>query len=99
VAGEYRRRNALSQIVEKPLTEMTEAELAAFYYEHRDDPTIWGDPVPAPKRRGPPKEFGGIRLTVRFTPAEADRLDAECERTGETYSALVRRLVGDLAAR
>ncbi len=80
----------------KPLTDMTEEERAAFYYEHRDDETIWGDLEPAPKRRGPKKQFG-VMLTVRFTTEEAELLNQEQLRTGNTYSEIVRRLVHTLA--
>ena len=34
--------------MDRDFEEMTEAELAAYFYEHRDDPKEWGEPIPSP---------------------------------------------------
>jgi hypothetical protein len=72
----------------------TEKEWADYYQAHKDDPDLWGDPVPPPKRpRGRPSLGRGARISVRFTPEEMAGIRAKSKAEGITYSEVVRRAV------
>ena len=72
----------------------TEQEWADYYQAHKDDPDLWGEPVPAPKRsRGRPSRNMGARISVRFTPEEMEGIRAISEKEDLTYSEVVRRAV------
>ena len=74
----------------------TEAELAAYYEAHRDDPNEWEElPSPSPLKRSRGRPSRGFRatITVRFTEAEAELIRREASRTESTYSEVVRRAV------
>lgn len=73
----------------------SEAERAAFYQAHKDDPDVWGE-LERPARRGPKKRLTAT-ITVRFSPDESDLIRREAERTGSNYSEVVRRAVRALA--
>ncbi|MFC4532555.1 plasmid mobilization protein [Sphaerisporangium dianthi] len=64
---------------------MSEAELAEYYYEHRDDPDFLGEEVP---------QAGSNRLSsmvsVRFPPEEAVRVRRAAEEAGMTLSSYLR---------
>lgn len=72
----------------------TEKEWADYYQAHRDDPELWGDPVPPPRKaRGRPSRNMGARISVRFTPEEMTGIRAKSLEEGLTYSEVVRRAV------
>lgn len=72
----------------------TEQEWADYYQAHKDDPDLWGEPVPPPKRpRGRPSRGMGARISVRFTPEEMEGIRATAKKEGLTYSEVVRRAV------
>jgi hypothetical protein len=72
----------------------TEQEWADYYQAHKDDPDLWGDPVPPPKRsRGRPSRNMGARISVRFTPEEMAGIRARSQEEGLYYSEVVRRAV------
>ena len=74
----------------------TEKEWAAYYQAHKDDPDLWGEPVPPPKKaRGRPSRNLGARISVRFTPEEMDGIRAKSKEEGLTYSEVVRRAVNE----
>lgn len=64
--------------------EMTEAELADYFYRHRDD--IAGEEVSSqtPVRLD-------VMISARFTAAEAARVRAAAERAGMSVSAFLRQ--------
>jgi hypothetical protein len=66
--------------------EMTEAELADYYYAHRDD--LAGDEVTsdAPERMD-------VMISARFSPAEAAELRAAAARAELSVSAFLRQCV------
>jgi len=66
--------------------DMTEAELAEYYYAHRDD--LAGDEVPS---RVP--ERMDVMISARFTPSEAADLRAAAERARMSVSAFLRHRV------
>lgn len=66
--------------------EMTEAELAEYYYAHRAD--LAGEEVPS---RSP--ERMDVMISARFTPSEAAQLRAAAERAGMSVSAFLRQRV------
>ena len=69
----------------------TEQELADFYQAHKDDPDIWGDPEPAPRRPGRPSKGLSATITVRFTPEEVALIRKAAQITGApTYSEILR---------
>ena len=75
----------------------TEQEWADYYQAHKDDPEVWGDVVPPPKKpRGRPSQNMGARISVRFTPEEMKSIRAKSQEEGVTYSEVVRRAVHDL---
>lgn len=69
----------------------SEAERAAFYQAHKDDPDVW-EKIERPKRRGPKKRLSST-ITVRFSQDETDLIRREAERTDSNYSEVVRRAV------
>jgi hypothetical protein len=64
--------------------EMTEAELADYFYTHRDD--LAGDEVPSqmPERLD-------VMLSVRFSAAEAAEIRATAQRARMSVSAFLRQ--------
>jgi hypothetical protein len=72
----------------------TEQEWADFYQANKDDPDLWGEPVPPPKRsRGRPSRNMGARISVRFTPDEMAGIRAKAEEEDISYSEVVRQAV------
>lgn len=63
---------------------MTEAELAADFYEHRDD--LAGDEVPSEK----PARLD-VMLSARFSRDEVEVLRGSAQRAGLTLSAFLRQ--------
>lgn len=68
------------------LDEMTEAELADYFYAHRED--LAGEEVPS---RTP--ERMDVMISARFAPAEAAELRAAAERAKMSVSAFIRQRV------
>lgn len=64
--------------------EMTEAELADYYYEHRDD--LAGEEVPShtPRRLD-------VMISARFSTSEAAAVRAAAERARMSVSAFLRQ--------
>jgi hypothetical protein len=65
---------------------MTEAELAEYFYAHRDD--LAGEEVPS---RTP--ERMDVMISARFTPSEAVELRAAAEQARMSVSAFLRQRV------
>lgn len=74
----------------------SEAERAAFYQAHRDDPDVWEQPKRPRRRPGPPKKLSDT-ITVRFSVEETDLIRREAERTDSNYSEVIRKAVRALA--
>lgn len=70
-----------------------EEQDAAFYESHKDDPTIWREPVEAPE----PRRESGLEATiaVRFSADDAGGIRRLAREQGLTYTELVRRAVQD----
>ncbi len=66
--------------------EMTEAELAEYFYAHRDD--LAGEEVPS---RAP--ERMDVMISARFAPSEAAELRAAAEQARMSVSAFLRQRV------
>ncbi|HYJ33788.1 MAG TPA: hypothetical protein VE326_11265 [Candidatus Binatia bacterium] len=66
-------------------SDMTEAELAEYYYEHRDDPDMWGEPVSSRE----PERLDTV-ISLRFTSDEAASLREAAKSAGINVSALLR---------
>lgn len=66
--------------------DMTEAELAEYFYAHRDD--LAGEQVPSR-----PPERMDVMISARFSPTEAAALRAAAERAKMSVSAFLRRQV------
>lgn len=70
--------------------------LAGFYYDHRDDADLWGDPEDwqdvTPLARPKRKDLG-IVLSTRFNLDEMRRLDDLCDRVGLDHFALIKQAV------
>lgn len=82
----------------KELAEMTEAERAMYYFEHRDDSEEMGDwetvESPILKRKpGRPSRGYTVSYAVRFTREEFQHVEALAKAAGITGSELVRRAV------
>jgi hypothetical protein len=71
---------------DKDPDDMTEAELAQYYYTHRDD--LAGDEVPS---RVP--ERMDVMISARFTQSEAAEVRAAAERARMSISAFLRQRV------
>jgi hypothetical protein len=72
----------------------TEQEWADFYQAHKDDPEVWGEEVPPPrKQRGRPSKGMAGRISVRFTPEEMHDIKARAHKEGIFLSDVVRRAV------
>lgn len=69
---------------DKHVENMTEAELADYYYEHRDDPDLAGEQV---EYRAP----RGARLAVRLSFDEEREVREAAERAGMSVSAFLRQ--------
>lgn len=65
---------------------MTEAELAEYFYAHRDD--LAGDEVTSQ-----PPERMDVMISARFSPAEAAELRAAAAQAGLSVSAFLRQCV------
>lgn len=63
--------------------EMTEAELAEYYYAHRDD--LAGEEVPSHPRRL------DVMISARFSTDEAAKVRAAADRANMTVSAFLRQ--------
>jgi hypothetical protein len=74
----------MSRTTSKNPDEMTEAELADYYYTHRDD--LAGEEVPSPV----PKRLD-VMLSVRFSAAEAAEIRAAAQRARMSVSAFLRQ--------
>lgn len=69
---------------EKTPGEMTEAELADYFYRHRDD--LAGEEVSSQAR---PRL--DVMISARFSAGEAARVRATAERAGMSVSAFLRQ--------
>lgn len=76
MSGDHARR--------KPFDEMSEAELAEYYYAHRDDPDMVSEEV----AYNPPR---GARVAVRLTFDEERRIREAAEAAEMTMSAFLRQ--------
>jgi len=61
---------------------------ADHYRAHKDDPAEWGDPQPAP--RSPRRRLASM-ISVRFTPAEEQRVRAVAASRGLSVSRFIRQ--------
>lgn len=68
-----------------------EAEWAAFYEQHMDDPDVWGEPIETPP--GPQRQGLGSSITVRFSAAEHAGIQRLARARNQTYSEIVREAV------
>lgn len=76
---------------DKPVTDMTEAELADYYHEHRKDiDSMFGKPEPAPR---PGRERLDVTISVRFTSGELAEIRKRAEIEGMKATAYIRRCV------
>lgn len=71
--------------INKNPNDMTEAELAEFYFEHRDDPRMWGEQVPSRE----PERLDAI-ISLRFTKDEATSVREAAKAAGISVSDLLR---------
>jgi hypothetical protein len=78
------------------LTGMTEAERAAYYPAHKDDPDLWGNPVPPPTPRGRPGRHLEYKVSVRFSAEESEILHRHARANEEKLSETIRRAVRGL---
>lgn len=63
----------------------TESERAEYYESHKDDPDVWGEPLPTrPRRRL------ASMISVRLSPDEAEAIRAAAEARGMSVSAFLR---------
>lgn len=67
---------------------MSVADAAAYYYEHRDDPDLWGEQVEAVVSKKPDSV-----ISVRFNSDEITRIRRAADAAGLSLSAFVRRSV------
>ncbi|MEV0406435.1 hypothetical protein [Actinoallomurus sp. NPDC050550] len=65
--------------------EMSNAEAAEFYYEHRDDPEMWGEQVDAKISR----KLDSV-VSVRFNSAEIERIQQAADAAGLSLSSFIR---------
>lgn len=68
----------------KPPSEMTDGELAQYYFDHRHDPDMVGDEV----SYKPPR---AARVAVRLSFDEERRVREAAQKAGMTLSAFLRR--------
>ncbi|GDY30978.1 plasmid mobilization protein [Gandjariella thermophila] len=73
--------------------EMTDAEAADFYYQHRNDPDLVGEEVEVVA----PARLSRV-VSVRFSPEEAEKVQQRAEAAGLTLSAYVRQAALDAPA-
>lgn len=73
------------------LSQQQEAELAAYYQQHKDDDDAWGEVEPTPASVG--RRALDATITVRFSAAEAEQIRQLAKAHGLSYSAIVRRAV------
>lgn len=71
-------------MIEKQPEQMTEAELADYYYAHRDDPDMVGEQV----KYVPPR---AARIAVRLSFEEEDRIRQAAQGAGLSVSAFLRQ--------
>ncbi len=69
-----------------PTANMTEAELADYYYKHRDDADAWEEPEPI----GKPRRLD-TTISVRFSPGEIALLRKRAAAAGDRVTAYIRR--------
>jgi len=65
---------------------MTDEEAGEFYYAHRNDPDLTGEPVELET----PARLSRV-ISVRFNPDEAAVVEQRARETGLTMSAYVRQ--------
>lgn len=75
---------------DQPVSEMTEAELAEYYYTHRHDPDMAGDQV----AYTPPR---AARVAVRLSFDEERRVRKAAQAAGMSMSAFLRQAALDAA--
>lgn len=75
---------------DKPVSEMSEAELAEYYYAHRHDPDMVGEQVDYM----PPR---AARVAVRLSFDEERRVRQAAQAAGMTVSAFLRQAALDAA--
>ena len=73
-----------------------EVALAEFYLAHKDDPAVWGDPLPDDDVA--PSPGLSTRVTVRFPHDEAAQLRRLARQLGVPYLDAVRLAVKAYAA-
>lgn len=76
---------------------MNEQERAAFYQEHKDDPSIWGEAEEPDAPRT--SRALSATITVRFPPHEAESIRNMAKAWQLSYSDIVREAVRLFAAR
>jgi hypothetical protein len=72
-------------------TPAAEAELAAFYDQHVDDPDRWSEPVEPPPGAG--RRRPGASITVRFSAYEVEHIRRTSRVLRKTYSEVIRAAV------
>lgn len=68
--------------------DMSDAEAAAYYYAHRDDPDIWGEQV----ETSVSKKLDSV-ISVRFNSEEIAQIQRAADAAGLSLSAFIRRSV------
>ncbi|WP_433190945.1 plasmid mobilization protein [Actinoallomurus sp. CA-150999] len=66
--------------------EMSDAEAADFYNEHRDDPEMWGEQVDVKISR----KLDNV-VSVRFNAVEIERIQQAADAAGLSLSSFIRR--------
>jgi len=77
------------------LSQMNEAERAAYYQDHRSSDQL--EKVPSPVTAGKRPRLSAS-ITVRFSPAEAEIVRRAAQASDSSYSDVVRAAVRQLAA-
>ncbi|HXC00486.1 MAG TPA: hypothetical protein VNU74_08795 [Terriglobales bacterium] len=68
---------------------MTEKEMAAYFQEHRDDPTIWETKsTPVESKKEP-----AVVFSVRFLPSELEGIRKQADAMGVTVANIIRNAV------
>jgi hypothetical protein len=63
----------------------SESERAEYYEEHKGDPEVWGEGIPAKPRR----RLASM-ISVRLSPAEAEAVRAAADERGLSVSGFLR---------
>jgi hypothetical protein len=73
---------------------MDERKLAQALENSKDDPEAWGEPQPQPSAstRKSEKRQRSVVVSVRLTPAELERIQAQATLVGRTVSGHLRCL-------